>query len=66
MNAAIKHVISGLLRKKEIIKGMKIERPYRQKLDSSNNELHNRKKLEKKILQTFGSSLKRIHLRQEF
>ena len=45
MNAAIKHVISGLLRKKEIIKGMKIERPYRQKLDSSNNELHNRKKI---------------------
>ena len=37
MNAAIKHVISGLLRKKEIIKGMKIERLHRKKLDSSNN-----------------------------
>ena len=37
MNAAIKHVISGLFRKKEIIKGVKIERLHRKKLDSSNN-----------------------------
>ena len=67
MNAAVKHVISGLLRKKKEIslKGMKIERLHRKKMDSSNNYIIE-KKLEKKILQTFGSTIKRIQVRQEF